>query len=112
VIIDKEVYLEHYGVKGMKWGVRDNNRSGSSSKKPQRRRAQYAGQRQPSKKVGNPKLKKALKIGAITAASILIVSGGVVYSVAKTNSSTRSQATSAINNTLKNPTLWKEVSSF
>lgn len=27
MLIDEEVYLEHYGKKGMKWGVRNNGRS-------------------------------------------------------------------------------------
>lgn len=32
MIIDKEAYLEHYGVKGMKWGVRKAERGGVSRK--------------------------------------------------------------------------------
>lgn len=29
MIIDEEVFLEHYGVKGMQWGVRRNRRANS-----------------------------------------------------------------------------------
>ncbi len=32
MIIEEDIYLEHFGVKGMQWGVRRNRSSGSSSK--------------------------------------------------------------------------------
>lgn len=31
MIVEEEVYLEHFGVKGMKWGVRKERNSNSSS---------------------------------------------------------------------------------
>lgn len=33
MIVDEEVYLEHYGVKGMQWGVRKDRKSGKSNSK-------------------------------------------------------------------------------
>lgn len=33
MIIDEEVYLEHHGVKGQKWGVRNDPKFGSRAKK-------------------------------------------------------------------------------
>jgi hypothetical protein len=33
MIIDERLYLEHFGVKGMRWGVRNKRPSGSSSPK-------------------------------------------------------------------------------
>jgi hypothetical protein len=36
VIIDEEAYLEHYGVKGMQWGVRRENRRASRERNRKR----------------------------------------------------------------------------
>jgi hypothetical protein len=38
MIIDEEVYLEHYGVKGMKWGVRQSRPNGVSRSMDRRAR--------------------------------------------------------------------------
>jgi hypothetical protein len=34
VIIDEETYLEHWGVKGMRWGVRNKRPTSESEEKP------------------------------------------------------------------------------
>lgn len=33
MIIDEDIYLEHWGVKGMRWGVRNENRQARRDKK-------------------------------------------------------------------------------
>lgn len=58
MIIDEETYLEHYGVKGMKWGIR-RDRSGSREKR--------------LTKEQKTKLKKA----AIISGSLLVAAGTV-----------------------------------
>ncbi len=32
MIIDEDIYLEHYGVRGMRWGVSNDRRGGVSRK--------------------------------------------------------------------------------
>ncbi len=32
MLIDEDIYLEHYGVKGMQWGIRNDRRSQRSNK--------------------------------------------------------------------------------
>lgn len=63
--------LMHYGVKGMKWGVRKAKRSASKD-----------GSAAKMKKKGlSDKQKRAIKIGAVAAASVLVAYGG--YKLAK-----------------------------
>ncbi len=33
MIVDEDIYLEHFGVKGMKWGIRNNKGNAESNQK-------------------------------------------------------------------------------
>ncbi len=37
MVIDEDVYLEHYGVKGQKWGVRKSKSSNTKTTKPKKK---------------------------------------------------------------------------
>jgi hypothetical protein len=65
MIIDEDIYIQHFGVKGMRWGVRndDDESSGSDS----------SGEKKPR---FTPRQKKAIIAGAAIAGTLLVAYGG------------------------------------
>lgn len=61
MIIDEDVYIEHFGVMGMKWGVRNDKKNS---------------------KEGTSKKQKAKKIAAITALGA-VIAAGTIYAIKK-----------------------------
>ncbi len=66
MIIDEDVYLEHYGIKGQKWGVRNDGKMYSSGM---------------SRKVSDIKKHRSTKVGSAEDATLLAIYGGVVLAV-------------------------------
>lgn len=92
-------YLMHYGVKGMKWGVRKRRSSSSSGRKSKRRSSQSTGEPH-----NHEKAKKVAK-GAAAAA---VVAGGVALAYANRNNPAVRRGLSSvakISNQMKNKTV-------
>jgi len=92
-------YLAHYGVKGMKWGLRKRRSSSSSGRKSKRRSSQSTGEPH-----NHEKAKKVAK-GAAAAA---VVAGGVALAYANRNNPSVRRGLSSvakISNQMKNKTV-------
>lgn len=92
-------YLMHYGVKGMKWGVRKRRSSSSSGRKSKRSSSQSTGD--------SNKHEKTKKI-AKGAAAAAVVAGGVALAYANRNNPSVRRGLSSvakISNQMKNKTV-------
>lgn len=92
-------YLAHYGIKGMKWGVRKRRSSSSSGRKSKRHSSQSTGEPH-----NHEKAKKVAK-GAAAAA---VVAGGVALAYANRNNPAVRRGLSSvakISNQMKNKTV-------
>lgn len=63
MIVDEEVYLEHFGVKGMRWGVRKNNKTDDNQNDNKSNRNR------------NIKVAATIAIGALFVSGFLIKNG-------------------------------------
>ena len=79
--------LYHYGVKGMKWGVR-KKRDKSSFNTSRRRAMEDSSKNQTDKTLKPLSAKKAIKIGSSVAAGLLVAQGSYAAIWAKTGSET------------------------
>lgn len=78
MIVDEEVYLEHYGVPGMKWGVRSAKTVGRGSK-----RTIKAVGRSAKKTAKFTKEHPNIVVGAAFAATLLAAKSGTTRQSAK-----------------------------
>jgi hypothetical protein len=75
-----EYELYHWGIKGMKWGVRRyQNKDGTLTNAGKKRYSEDSGKKELTPEEKAAKRKKALKVGAAVVGTTLAVAGGVAF---------------------------------